>query len=75
MGNIDERDTGPWTMSVWGDEDDRIVIQSDDFHHDVALEVTGDFADIESRKRYAIWLAGLLTKACSERDARAEQTK
>lgn len=64
----DERDRGPWTAQVWHSRakgGDYVVIQSDDFHHDVALQVTGDFSDIESCHRYAEWLAGVLTSACN----------
>jgi len=73
---VDEQDRGPWEVCRWAPKskggEDRIVLQSDDFHHDVALEVTGDFADLESRTRYAQWLAKRLTAACSESDASEE---
>ena len=69
--SVDEQDRGPWEVNTWPSnvdgQDDRVVLQSDDFHHDVALIVTGDFADIDSRIRYAEWLAKRLTAACSDR--------
>lgn len=33
---------------------------SDDFAHDVTLEITGDFEDIEQLREYAEWLAAKL---------------
>lgn len=45
-------DHGPWTVS----EDGR-VIQSDDFTHDVALTVSGDFASNADRRAYSEELA------------------
>jgi len=62
-GGIDERDHGPWVATNWRGE--MVVVQSDDFHHDVALVVTGDFKDFDSKMRYAEWLAGILTSACN----------
>ena len=57
-------DKGPWSVQVW--EAGRVlVLQSDDFKHDVALEISGDFEDWEKRREYATWLANLLTRACS----------
>jgi hypothetical protein len=60
--SVEERDHGPWVAHKT--KDTRVVLQSDDFHHDVALEVTGDFVDTESKLRYAKWLAQRLTAAC-----------
>lgn len=63
---LDEKDRGPWKAEVWKREKgDVAILQSDDFHHDVSLEITGDFADFDSRMRYAEWLALRLTEACS----------
>lgn len=61
---MDERDAGPWKVETWHCTTGRvIVLQSDDFHHDVALEITGDFATWEQRMGYAKWLADVLTRA------------
>jgi hypothetical protein len=57
-------DTGPWHVEVWSargeNQLDRVVLQSDDFRHDVALIITGDFWDIEQKKGYAQLLADKL---------------
>lgn len=42
---------GPWQVDDWGQG--RIVIQSDDFTHDVALEISGDFGSVEREIAYA----------------------
>jgi hypothetical protein len=42
---------GPWQVNDWGQG--RIVIQSDDFTHDVALEISGDFGSVEREIAYA----------------------
>ena len=39
---------------------------SNDFKHDVTLEVTGDFADVDERRRYCEWLRGTLNKASAD---------
>jgi hypothetical protein len=46
-------DKGPWQVDLW--PDGRLVLQSDDFEHDVALVVTGDFYD--NKRDYAEKLA------------------
>lgn len=57
-------DKGPWKAEVWTRVGGRVaVLQSDDFEHDVALEISGDFEDWEQRMKYAEWLAGVLTRA------------
>ena len=48
-------DNGPWEAQQWSDN--RIVLQSDDFTRDVALEVTGDFGSLGSKMSYALKLA------------------
>jgi hypothetical protein len=55
-------DRGPWRADVWrrqeGDaENVRVVITSDDFDHDAALVVTGDFETFEAKVAYAEDLA------------------
>lgn len=45
------QENGPWTVSDW--RDGRIAIQSDDFHFDAALEVSGDFESLDVKRAYA----------------------
>lgn len=45
------QENGPWIVSDW--REGRIAIQSDDFHFDAALEVTGDFVSPEVKRAYA----------------------
>jgi hypothetical protein len=48
-------DRGPWMVNVWPRE--KVVLQSDDFTHDVALEISGDFGSHEEKLAYAKALA------------------
>lgn len=48
-------DKGPWLVDEWSDG--IVVLQSDDFEHDVALEISGDFGSKESKLEYARSLA------------------
>jgi hypothetical protein len=48
-------DRGPWLVNVWPGE--KVVLQSDDFTHDVALEISGDFASHDEKRAYAKALA------------------
>lgn len=48
-------DRGPWTVNTW--PDGRIVLQSDDFKHDVGLIIDGDFSSREDKQAYATALA------------------
>lgn len=57
---------GSWYATEWFDG--RVVIQSDDFTHDVALIVTGDFEDDEQRKAYARMLAERLSAATAPQE-------
>lgn len=61
-------DKGPWVVNVW-DKDEgqrgalpRVDLQSDDFKHDVALVITGDFCSLEQKKRYAYALADRMNR-------------
>lgn len=45
------RENGPWKVDEW--DGGRLVLQSQDFHHDAALEVSGDFGSPELKKAYA----------------------
>jgi hypothetical protein len=44
-------DAGHWMVNVW--PGDKVVLQSDDFTHDVALIVDGDFGSHEDKLAYA----------------------
>ena len=48
---VEIRENGPWAVDVW--RNGAIVLQSDDFHHDVALEISGDFGSPEIKRAYA----------------------
>ena len=43
-----QHDKGPWTVSPDGS-----VIESDDFTHDVQIQIYGDFFDSAQKKMYA----------------------
>ena len=45
------KENGPWNVDVW--PSGRMVLQSDDFTHDVALEISGDFATQAQKHEYA----------------------
>lgn len=45
-----KEDTGPWRMVV-GPSD--VTLYSDDFTHDVAITISGDFAEVKQRVDYA----------------------
>lgn len=58
-------DRGPWVVQLWpgsdlGGKHERVVLQSEDFRHDVALIITGDFEDLDQKKQYALDLATAL---------------
>jgi hypothetical protein len=49
---------GPWKAEVWEvDGVKKVVLQSDDFTHDVTLYVSGNFASFEQKVWYAELLA------------------
>ena len=54
-------ENGPWIIEDWGDG--RLVLQSQDFTHDVALEVSGDFATPEQEREHAEEIARRLNMA------------
>lgn len=64
-------DRGPWHIDVWSPRDGstsiRIVLQSDDFNHDAALEISGDFATQEQKMKYAEFIRDQLNCARSGR--------
>jgi len=47
-------DKGPWRL--YGAPDNPIGVISDDFEHDVVLNVSGDFEGIKQKKAYCEWL-------------------
>lgn len=57
-------DEGPWHVNVWGPRErhiaPRVVLQSDDFTFDAALEISGDFACHEQKLKYAQFIADQL---------------
>lgn len=59
-------DEGHWTVSKWPPRKDSkapvIVIESDDFHYDAALEVSGDFGTLERKIEYAQYICDILNK-------------
>lgn len=50
-------ENGPWMVDEWNPRTEgghkRVVLQSDDFYHDAALEISGDFYDYEQKLDYA----------------------
>lgn len=59
-------DRGPWLVNEWSEH--RVVLQSDDFEHDVALIVDGDFGGYDEKLAYAQRLANWLNERL-EQDA------
>ena len=61
------REEGTWSVKVYPKIDSNAVyIASDDFHHDVMLRVSGDFADLNQKKAYAEEIAKRLNYYNSE---------
>jgi len=49
------KEEGTWSVKVYSKIDSNAVyIASDDFHHDVMLRVSGDFADLNQKKAYEV---------------------
>lgn len=55
---------GPWMVNDWGQG--RFVIQSQDFTHDVALEISGDFGSLELERAHAEEIARRLNTVTGE---------
>ena len=57
-------DHGPWQVNVWKPKDgssmSRVVVQSDDFTFDAALEISGDFISHEQMLKYAQFICDKL---------------
>jgi hypothetical protein len=62
-------DHGPFTPRLTSDG--QLVLDSDDFHHDVLLRVSGDFGAPETKQAYGKYLADILNRGC--RRARAQR--
>lgn len=45
------QESGSWKVDEW--PNGKLVLQSDDFTHDVALEISGDFESYEQKREYA----------------------
>lgn len=56
----EQTDAGPWRVSKWAG---KAVVQSDDFTHDVALIISGNFEGDAQRMAYANTLAAQLNAA------------
>jgi hypothetical protein len=56
------RDCGPWLVHYWPKDEDYggVFIASEDFTHDVCMEIRGDFANHEDRMAYAQELCDVL---------------
>ena len=52
-------DTGPWY--VWTNGND-VFVMSEDFTHDVTLDIRGDFTDIDAKRRYAHFICEALNE-------------
>lgn len=53
-----------WQIQIWGDiERPTIVVCSEDFTHDVCLEISGDFWCVDQRIEYANKIAEILNLA------------
>ncbi len=61
---------GLWTAAL--DSDGRLVLSSDDFHHDAMMRVSGDFADAATRLTYGEFLCRVLNAGCNRARARQE---
>ncbi len=61
MTDLDIQESGPWTVDQFSDG--RIVIQSQDFRHDAALELSGDFETQKMKRAYAEEIARRLNEA------------
>ena len=47
-------DRGPWNVIDWRST---VAVMSEDFTHDVILEINGDFANLEQKRKYAEGIA------------------
>jgi hypothetical protein len=53
-------DKGPWGLFYGKRTDELLGLLSEDFEHDVFLEVNGDFVNPEQKKVYCEWLMAKL---------------
>jgi hypothetical protein len=69
-------DQGPWSVDVWEHDGKKfVVLQSNDFHHDVALKISGDFGAIEKEIQYANLLCEQLNSSIMRDWARASSAQ
>lgn len=61
--DIKVQEKGPWKAVIYTKG---IALQSDDFHHDVTLYISGDFADQDQKWKYAIMLADRMNRMPQE---------
>lgn len=56
-------DKGPWVLFNSGPPEMKLVgVISEDFEHDVVLQVNGDFESLEQRRKYCVWLLSILNR-------------
>lgn len=64
------RENGPWKVQVWNSvsfaAQPKVVLQSEDFMHDVALVIDGDFKNHAQKIRYAERLADRMNRMPKE---------
>lgn len=61
------KDKGPWCAMITEIEEKQCVrLYSDDFTHDVALMVSGDFVTIDDKLEYATELANFLNEGTND---------
>lgn len=65
MNEID--DFGPWRMLVTNHD---VTLYSDDFKHDVAITISGDFYGPQERVAYANSIMRRLSAPCSSGDSK-----
>lgn len=61
-------DKGPWITIESPGSHHGWRVASCYFKYDVTLEVTGDFANADERRRYCEWLRDTLNKATANED-------
>lgn len=63
--DIEISERGPWSVDIWKSSNGgspRVILQSDDFTHDAALEISGDFISLDQKVKYARLLATRMNK-------------
>lgn len=57
-------DQGPWSVHI--DRDNHILVISDDFTHDVTIDIRGDFRNSATKLRYAHFICSALNQKAKE---------